>query len=102
MYTIDNLPEYIYIGNSKKIYNVDIDISSWITQYGTSAIGIYFIPPTKLEEEGDFVNTTLVGNTLTWNVVESDIAILGRGRAVLVLNGNNKIRKSDTITVIIQ
>ena len=45
MYTISNLPEYIYIGNLKEIYSVAIDVSLWINLYGTSDINIYFIPP---------------------------------------------------------
>ena len=102
MYTISNLPEYIYIGNSKGIYSVAIDVSLWIDLYGTSDINIYFIPPDTNEDNGYFVNITITNGVLTWNVQEQDIGIIGRGYRIIILNDNNKIKKSDTIIVVIQ
>ena len=102
MYTISNLPEYIYIGNSKGIYSVAIDVSLWIDLYGTSDINIYFIPPDTNEDNGYFVNITITNGILTWNVQEQDIGVIGRGYCIIILNGNNKIKKSDTIIVVIQ
>lgn len=102
MYNINNLKREICIGNLKQIYEVDIDVSAWIILYNTPTIQLYFIPPNKTEEDGYFVNSTIINNHLIWTITETDIATLGRGRAVIILNGNNKIKKSDTITVVIQ
>ena len=102
MYNMKYLPTEICIGNLKKIYTVDFDISIWTILYGTSAVKLFFVPPNKTNDEGYFVSTTIHNSILTWNIIQEDIAILGRGHIVIILEGNNKIKKSENITVIIQ
>lgn len=101
MYNIDSLPEYFEIKYLQNIYDISINIIAWVNLYGTSNIRIYFVPPQQSDSEGYFVHTTITNNILLWEIAQEDIAILGRGRAVVILDGNNKIKKSKLITVVI-
>lgn len=102
MYRINNLPDFFRIQSSQEGQKITIDASPWIDAYGTSEIGIYYVAPNVENDKGKFVNTTLNDGVLQWNLSHTDISVPGRAYAVIVLNGNDRIKKSKEVCLVIK
>lgn len=116
MYTINNLPKYLVLGNQgeKNVTSFQFDVTPWLVEYPTGTIAISILRPGEdLSKAYPAIQTSLdeipveggelgeIKYILTWIVDDVDTEIAGRGQLSLYLSTPEvtNIKKSPIITI---
>ena len=93
IYKADGVHVTIPIGRvgERNVRTVEFDISDWITKFGEGSVSLLI-----RRSKEDVVYPALIsrdGQTVTWNVSDTDTAVKGIGKGELIYTVNDKVKK---------
>ena len=93
IYKADGVRVTIPIGRvgERNVRTVEFDISDWITKFGEGLVSLLI-----RRSKEDVVYPALIsrdGQTITWNVSDTDTAVKGIGKGELIYTVNDKVKK---------
>lgn len=105
MLMINDLPEYIILGNlgENLVRRIEIDVSPWLTDYPDGVFGVSYERP---EENGVYwlaenIETDYNRGVLVWIIGEHEVDIEGAGTVVFrMLSGVAEKRSRKIISIV--
>lgn len=105
MLTIDNLPEYITLGNvgEKRVGKLEVDVSAWLTEYQDGVFGVSYERPgyPTVYWIAENTATDYDNGIFTWIVGEHELSVEGVGSAVFRMISGSAEKRSKKIGIII-
>lgn len=103
MFNINNLPEYLYMGNlgEKLVTEIPIDVSEWLVEYPDGVFGLTY---ERANEPGIYwpgmdLDVDYGMAVLTWTIGQHALAVEGVGSVVIrLMSGDQEKRSKKTLT----